>query len=78
MSDDFAARAAARKGWPARRLSLEESGADDDLSASTSAAQRLEMMWALAMNAWALSGQPMPSYERSQMPGACRRPPQTP
>lgn len=73
MSDGFTARAAARKDWPVRRLTLAEAGADDDLSATTTPAQRLAMMWELALNAWTLTGQPLPSYSREQMPGRCTR-----
>ena len=40
----------------------------DDISADTSIAERLAMMWPLALEAWTLSGQPLPSYQRRDMP----------
>ncbi len=33
------------------------------------------MMWELAVQAWALSGRPMPTYERGNAPGVVRRAP---
>jgi len=30
--------------------------------------QRLEMMWPLALEAWFLTGRPLPSYKRSGAP----------
>jgi hypothetical protein len=61
------ARAEARKSWPVRvyRLGDEPS---EDLSAVTTAAQRLEMMWPLALDAWSLSGRAMPDYPRERTP----------
>lgn len=32
-------------------------------------AERLASMWSLSMDAWALSGQPIPDYDRAHMPG---------
>lgn len=62
-------RAAARATWPGRVVSLQELQAEEDLSANTSVDERLGMMRELAEAAWALSGKPLPSYPRSQMPG---------
>ena len=45
----------------------------DDLSAFTSPDERLAMVWQLTMRAWALMGQPIPAYERREMPGVIRR-----
>ena len=65
--DDFATRAARRANWPVRRYDL---GAEpDDEWQGTTVEQRLQMMWRLALDAWASSGQPLPSYERAQIPG---------
>ena len=62
-----AERAAARRTWPVRRFRLgEEPG--DDLSSTTTAEQRLEMVWALTLEAWELAGRAIPGYERSQAP----------
>ena len=56
-----------RRDWPVRvyRLGAEPG---DDLSGSTTPEQRLAMMWPLALEAWALSGQPQPDYTRAQTP----------
>ena len=40
----------------------------DDLSGSTTAEERLAMMWPLAVEAWSLTGEPMPEYEREDTP----------
>ena len=40
----------------------------DDLSGSTTAEERLAMMWPLAVEAWSLTGKPMPEYEREDIP----------
>jgi len=40
----------------------------DDLSATTTAKERLAMMWPLALEAWSLTGRPMPTYERQDAP----------
>ncbi len=42
--------------------------AGDDLSATTTAQERLAMMWPLAVEAWSLTGRPMPDYERRDAP----------
>lgn len=63
----YAARAAARGSWPIRRYELgEEPG--DDLSATTTGAERIEMMWPLARDAWSFAGRSIPDYPRSQTP----------
>ncbi len=40
----------------------------DDLSATTTAEERIAMMWPLATEAWSLTGRPMPDYEREEAP----------
>ena len=40
----------------------------DDLSQQTTAEQRLEMMWPLALEAWSLTGKPVPDYARRDTP----------
>lgn len=65
-------RAAARRSWPVHKVRPgEEPG--EDLSASTTAAERIGMMWRLAQDAWALSGRPIPEYSRAEMPITKRR-----
>ena len=50
-----------------RKLRLTDEPADD-LSATTTAEERLAMMWPLAVEAWSLTGRPMPEYERKDTP----------
>jgi len=45
----------------------------DDLSLQTTAEQRLQMMWPLAVEAWSLAGRAMPTYARGETP-VTRRP----
>jgi hypothetical protein len=68
-ADDRAreARRAARHNWPIRVYKLGEEPADD-LSATTTAAERLAMMWPLTLQVWALTGRPLPDYKRSETP----------
>lgn len=68
-SEDLArkARAAARGSWPIRAYKLGEEP-DDDLSAMTTATERIEMMWPLAVDAWTSSGVPIPDYPRHETP----------
>jgi hypothetical protein len=67
-----AARAAERGSWPVARYRLgNEPG--DDLSSTSTPEQRLAMMWQLAIEAFALTGQPFPSYTRAEAPVARRR-----
>ena len=57
-----------REGLTVRVYRLgEEPG--DDLRASTTPEQRLEMVAELSRRMWELTGQPVPRYERSRMPG---------
>jgi hypothetical protein len=70
-----ARRAAARAAWPIRRFALgTEPG--PDLSATTTAAQRMGKVWQLTLDAWAMSGRPLPDYPRRASPGRVVRPPE--
>ncbi|MEO7683079.1 MAG: hypothetical protein ABIU86_04015 [Gemmatimonadaceae bacterium] len=40
----------------------------DDLSACTTVEERLQMVTALSAEAWALSGRPLPTYQRPEIP----------
>lgn len=60
-------RAAQRSGWPVRRYSLGQEP-PEDLSARTSATERIAMMWPLALEAWKLAGLPIPDYSRENLP----------
>ncbi|MEW5737964.1 MAG: hypothetical protein AB1938_03505 [Myxococcota bacterium] len=55
-------------------MGLDDLSHEEDLSASTTVEQRLAMMWELALAAWSLQGQPLPTYSRSEMPGRVLRP----
>jgi hypothetical protein len=58
---------ATRASWPIRRYRLgEEPG--DDLSASTTAEERLAMVWPLTLDAWAMAGKALPTYTRGETP----------
>ena len=63
-SDESRAR---RGSWPVRKFRL-GSEPSDDLSDSTTAEERLEMMWPLTLEAWLLSGKPIPDYRRDETP----------
>ena len=61
------ARVEERRNWPCHGYPLgQEPG--DDLSATTTAEDRIAMMWGLAVDAWALAGLPLPSYDRRDTP----------
>jgi hypothetical protein len=62
-----ATRAEARRSWPIRKFRLgEEPG--EDLSATTTAKERLEMMWPMTVDAWTLAGKKIPDYPRNKTP----------
>ena len=65
--DEHAARARARRDWPVRKFKLGEEPSDD-LSETTTVAERLGMMWPLAVQAWGLAGRTLPVYDRSNIP----------
>jgi hypothetical protein len=66
-------RAEARQSWPVRiyRLGAEPS---ENLSATTTAEERLAMVEELSRQAWELSGRPWPSYTRAEIPVRIFRP----
>jgi hypothetical protein len=65
-----------RREWAVRKLRLGDDSTEDDLRVTTTAVQRLAMMWPLAVEAWSLTGRPMPDYERRDAP-IKRLPPDT-
>ena len=65
-------RARQRAEWPVRSFRLGEEP-DDDLSETTTVAERLSMMWPLAVEAWTLSGRPLPDYHRGNLPARLYR-----
>ena len=52
---------------PARILRLDER-VEDDLSDSTTVEERIVMVEALSQRMWELTGRPVPSYSRAEMP----------
>jgi hypothetical protein len=65
--EDSRQRARRRGTWKVRSFRLgEEPG--EDLSETTTVAERMAMMWELAVEAWTLSGQPLPVYRRDETP----------
>jgi hypothetical protein len=71
--DSKAQRRAERAAWPIARFTLGDESADD-ISAVTTAAERIAMMWPLAETAWKLAGRPLPTYDRQNMPARVFRP----
>jgi len=61
-----------RRSWPVRvyRLGAEPS---EDLSATTTAEERLAMVDALTLEAYAISGHAWPAYRRAESPVRLRR-----
>ena len=60
-------RAAKRSDWPIAKYNLgEEPGGN--LSATTTAEERLAMMWPLALEAWKLAGIPIPDFRWEDAP----------
>lgn len=74
MTDlDRASRLLRRADWPVRRYRLgDEPG--EDISAFTTAEERLAMVQELTAAAWLLSGKPIADYPRSSTPGRVIRP----
>lgn len=68
-------RAAARRTWNVRRTDLVH--ADDDLPEGTPAS-RVLLVWPLMLEAWRVSGRPLPTFRRDQMPGVVWRAGQVP
>lgn len=65
-------RRAARRRWAVRVYRLGEEPSDD-LSGTTTAMERWDMMAQLARDAWAAAGRSIPQYERSEIPCVVRR-----
>lgn len=68
-----AQRRAARAAWPIVRFRLDDDTADD-ITAVTTPAQRIAMMWELAETAWTLAGRTLPTYDRAHIPARVFRP----
>lgn len=68
MTPDIeAGRSASHGAWTARVYRLGDEPTED-LSAITTAEQRLKMVWELTARMWTLTGRPLPSCARSEIP----------
>jgi hypothetical protein len=73
MSDAARAeRARARERWPVVRKRLED--VSSELILDVPPAERVAMVWTLTLDAWAMSGEPIPDYRRDHAPGRVTRP----
>ena len=72
-SDPKDLRRRARAQWSIARFRLGEEPSDD-LSETTTPAERIAMMWTLAESAWKLAGRQLPTYDRSRIPAVFYRP----
>jgi hypothetical protein len=61
----------ARGAWPVRLYRLGDEPGDDQ-SGTNTPEERLAMMWDLALDAWSLTGRPLPDYPRHETPVTCR------
>jgi hypothetical protein len=68
MKTERELRALRRQSWPGG-LMTEHRAAQLDTPE-----ERLATMWPLALDAWSLSGAPLPDYERATIPGRLIRP----
>jgi hypothetical protein len=66
-ADSEAGMGTASGPWSARVYHLGEEPIED-LSAVTTAEQRLGMVWELTARMWTLTGRPLPSYARGDIP----------
>lgn len=66
-ASDTETRRLARGAWPVVVRQLEDD-ADDDLADVTNPAQRIGMMWPLAVEGWQLAGRSLPAYTRANTP----------
>jgi hypothetical protein len=69
---DAEGRRKARSGWPVVVRQLDDN--TDDISDLTTPAERIAMMWPLALEAWRLAGRPIPDYDRTHAPSRVFRP----
>ena len=65
--DGQARRAAGRSRWPVRKYGL-HAQPGDDLSQTTTPAERIAMVELLTREAWALTGKALPVYSRAHSP----------
>jgi hypothetical protein len=71
MDHNAEQRRAARSSWPIVRHALGED-TPDVVDAGTPS-ERIAMVHQLTLDAWAMAGQPIPDYPRSEAPGRILR-----
>lgn len=71
MNDSRIARAAARATWIGRLTTLRDH-TPQPLDPGTPS-ERFNRVTALTLAAWAMTGEPLPSYTRAEMPGRILR-----
>jgi len=64
-SSDASARRARRAGWTVTRTPLDGQSPADHYPSPAAA---LRAMWQLTLDAWALTGNPLPSHTRAETP----------
>jgi hypothetical protein len=70
--EEVLSRRAGRAAWPVR-VHLLRDAPGPDLTATTTADERLSMMWPLALEAWGMMRRPLPTYARAETPVVIRR-----
>ena len=55
--------------WPLRKFALGQEPMVDQRDNRRSAKERIEAVWALSLQHWQLSGRPLPTYSRAEIPG---------
>lgn len=71
MDDAARARAQQRAAWPGGTTHL-DADAPPDVS-GLSPSERVAAVWSLTLDAWAMTGRPLPDYARAEAPGGLRR-----
>lgn len=69
----FEERCAARGSWPIRIVRLGKEELVDPRDSST-ADERIALVWQLTRELWAFRGDSLPTYTRAEMPGTIIRP----
>lgn len=59
----------ARGNWPGKLTRLEAQDDGEYVYLHATSEQRVSMMWELSRAAFALTGQPLPTYDRREAPG---------
>ncbi|HVV82383.1 MAG TPA: hypothetical protein VHE35_04860 [Kofleriaceae bacterium] len=57
-----------------RRTALADATDGVEIMTVGTPGERIAMVWALTLDAWAMRGAPLPDYRRDEMPGRLVRP----